>query len=91
MRVKARKDSWVSISADGKRIMQNTLSAPAEKAIEASNEVVIKTGNVSALDISFNGKKLPSQRARRGVKTLSFDPKGLRPERASARQGERSE
>jgi cytoskeleton protein RodZ len=89
VRVKARKDSWVSISADGKRIMQNTLSAPAEKAIEASNEVVIKTGNVSALDISFNGKKLPSQRARRGVKTLSFDPKGLRPERTSARQGER--
>lgn len=87
VRVKARQDSWVSISADGKQIMQNTLSAPAEKAIEASNEVVIKTGNVGALDISFNGKTLPSQRGHRGVKTLSFDPRGLRP--ASRRQRER--
>jgi cytoskeleton protein RodZ len=89
VRVRAREDSWVSISADGKQIMQNTLSAPAEKAIEASNEVVIKTGNVGALDISFNGKKLPSQRAYSGVKTLSFDPNGLRPEAAGRRQGER--
>jgi cytoskeleton protein RodZ len=89
VRVKARKDSWVSISADGKQIMQNTLSPPTEKAIEASNEIVIKTGNVGALDISFNGKKLPSQRAHSGVKTLSFDPKGLRPEPASARRHER--
>jgi cytoskeleton protein RodZ len=88
VQVRAREDSWVSISADGKQIMQNTLSPPAEKAIEASNEVVIKTGNVGALDISFNGKKLPSQGAYSEVKTLSFNPKGLQPEPGAAPQGE---
>ena len=43
--IKAHEDSWVSITADGKQIMQDTLSAPAEKSIEARNQIVIKTGN----------------------------------------------
>jgi cytoskeleton protein RodZ len=77
--IKAREDSWVAITADGKQIVQDTLVAPAEQAIEARNQIVIKTGNVGALDISFNGKKLASQGGFNQVKTLIFDPNGLRP------------
>ena len=58
VQIKAREDSWVAISADGKEIMQDTLRASAEKSVGARNQIVIKTGNVGALDISFNGKKL---------------------------------
>jgi hypothetical protein len=76
--IKAREDSWVAITADGKQIVQDTLVAPAEQAIEARNQIVIKTGNVGALDISFNGKKLASQGDYNQVKTLTFDPNGLR-------------
>ena len=79
MLIKAREDSWVSITADGKQIVQDTLTAPAEKSIEARNQIVIKTGNVGALDISFNGKKLAPQGGYNQVKTLTFDPNGLRP------------
>ncbi len=77
MLIKAREDSWVAITADGKQIIQDTLAAPAEKSVEARNQIVIKTGNVGALDISFNGKKLASQGRVNQVKTLTFDPNGL--------------
>jgi cytoskeleton protein RodZ len=77
--IKARQDSWVSITADGKQIMQDTLAAAAEKSIEARNQIVIKTGNAGALDISFNGKKLAPQGHDNQVKTLTFDLNGLRP------------
>jgi len=76
--VKARENSWVAITADGKKIVQDTLAAPAEKSVAARNQVVIKTGSVGALDISFNGKKLASQGRVNQVKTLTFDPNGLK-------------
>lgn len=75
--VQARQDSWVSIVADGKEVMKDVLGAPAQKAIEAHKEVVIKAGNIGALDFVFNGKKLPSQGNYDEVKTLTFDPNGL--------------
>ena len=76
--IKARQDSWVAITADGKQIIQDTLAAPTEQSIAARDQIVIKTGNVGALDISFNGKKLASQGDYNQVKTLTFDPNGLR-------------
>ena len=79
MLIQAHEDSWVSITADGKQIFEDTLTAPAEKSVEARNQIVIKTGNAGALDISFNGKKLASQGGYNRVKTLTFDPSGLRP------------
>lgn len=77
--IKAREDSWVSVTADGKQVIQDTLPAAAEKSIEARNQIVIKTGNVGALDISFNGKQLAPQGHDNQVKTLTFDLNGLRP------------
>jgi cytoskeleton protein RodZ len=77
--IKAREDSWVSITADGKPVLEDTLSAAAEKSIEARNQIVIKSGNVGALDISFNGKQLAPLGRENQVKTLTFDLNGLRP------------
>ena len=79
MLIRAREDSWVSITADGKPVIQDTLVAAAEKSVEARNQIVIKTGNVAALDISFNGKQLAPQGHENQVKTLTFDINGLRP------------
>jgi hypothetical protein len=77
--IKAREDSWLSITADGKPIFQDTVAAGAQKSIEARNQIVIKSGNVGALDISFNGKQLAPQGHEKQVKTLTFDVNGLRP------------
>ena len=78
--IKAREDSWVSITADGKQLLEQVLVAPAAKSVEARNEIVIKVGSVGALDFSFNGKRLPVQGDYEEVKTLTFDVNGLHPQ-----------
>jgi cytoskeleton protein RodZ len=77
--IKAREDSWVSITVDGKSVVEDTLSAATEKSIEARSQIVVKTGNVGALDISFNGKLIGPLGRENQVKTLTFDLNGLRP------------
>lgn len=75
--VEAHEAAWVSIKVDGKEIMQDVLNPSAQKSFEAHKEVVIKAGNVGALDFRFNGKKLPAQGDYDEVKVLTFDPNGL--------------
>jgi len=77
VRVKAREDSWLTITADGQRILQDTLVADEEKSIPARQTITIRAGNVGALDIYFNGNKLSNQGDFGEVKTLTFDPHGL--------------
>jgi cytoskeleton protein RodZ len=77
--IKAREDSWVAITADGNPVLEGTLSATDEKSITARDRVVLKAGNVGALDISFDGKELPSQGHRNQVRTLTFTRAGLQP------------
>jgi cytoskeleton protein RodZ len=77
--IKVREDSWLWIDADGKPLMNDLMVAPAEKAVEAEKEIVLRAGNMGALDISFNGKKLPSQGDYGEVKTLTFSADGLQP------------
>jgi len=82
VRLKGNDDSeqcWVSVSADGEPASEATLVAPYEKVIQAKNEITVKAGNVGALDVFFNGKKLPSQGESGIVKTLVFRPDGLQP------------
>jgi len=78
VRIVAREDSWIAIAADGKKIMQDTLLAPAEKSVQADKEIVVKAGNIGALDLEWNGKKLPPQGAEGEVITLSFGVDGWR-------------
>ncbi|HSY64442.1 MAG TPA: RodZ domain-containing protein [Terriglobales bacterium] len=75
--IKAREDSWLSISVDGEIVTRSLLAAPAQKSIRADKEIVIKAGNIGALDFEFNGQKLPTQGDYGEVKTLTFDAHGL--------------
>jgi cytoskeleton protein RodZ len=77
--VKARENSWLSITADGKQVVQDTIAAPAEKSVEAQKEVVVHTENLGALEILFNGQKVAIAGSRGEVKTLVFDAHGLQP------------
>jgi cytoskeleton protein RodZ len=78
LRIILHADSWLSITSDGHQILQGTsFSAPTEKTIRAAKEIVIKAGNIGALDLYFNGKKLPAQGADGEMKTLTFDATGL--------------
>jgi hypothetical protein len=77
--IKAREDSWLSISVDGETVTRALLTAPALKSVRAEKEIVVKAGNVGALDFEFNGKKLPTQGDYGEVKTLTFSATGLQP------------
>lgn len=75
--VHAREDSWLSISADGNSLFADTIVGGNQRSIQAKKEVVIRAGNVGALDFVFNGKKLPAQGDFGEVRTLTFGPGGL--------------
>lgn len=76
IRLKADEECWLQIAADGKS-EEVTMDAGVEKTITAKSRVTMRAGSVGALDISFNGKKLPSQGDYGQVKTLVFGPDGL--------------
>ena len=75
--IEAQENSWVSITADGKTILEGTLIAPAVKSIRAEKMIVVRAGNVGGLDFSLNNKKLPPQGELGEAKTLVFSPAGL--------------
>lgn len=75
--IKAREDSWIHIKVDGKDLPEEMLAANMEKSIQANSAVVVKAGNVGAVDFWFNGQKLPTQGELDQVKTVAFGPSGL--------------
>ncbi|MBV9573137.1 MAG: DUF4115 domain-containing protein, partial [Acidobacteriales bacterium] len=77
VRLKARENSWVSISEDGKQVMQDILPAGAERSFSAMREVEVKSGNVGALIFWLNDRELPAQGQTQEVKTLIFDAHGV--------------
>jgi len=72
-------ECWVSLVVDGQPPVEVTLSAPQEKSIQANREVIVKAGNVGALDVFFNGQKLPRLGEYGTVRTLIFHRDGLQP------------
>ena len=75
--IKAREDSWIHITVDGKDLADDTLAANSGKSIQANSEVIVKAGNIGAVDFWFNGQKLPAQGELDQVKTVTFGPSGL--------------
>lgn len=77
LRIKARQDCWISVTVDGEVVTQETLIAPAQKSVRAAKEIVIRAGNVGALDFEFNGQPLSARGNYGEAKTLTFDANGL--------------
>ena len=75
--LRAHDDSWISATVDGGAPTEASLINSNEKSFEAHRQVVLKAGNIGALDVYFNGEKIPSQGRDGEVKTLTFDSKGL--------------
>jgi cytoskeleton protein RodZ len=76
VRIRADEECWMKITSDGKT-EEVTLAGNAEKVVTAKDKILLRAGNVGALNVTFDGKKLPSQGEYGEVKTLSFGPKGL--------------
>ena len=75
--IKAKKDSWISIVADGQTLWEGTLNASKERSIQADKELVLKTGNAAGLDVSYNGKPIGILGKEKEVRTITFNTAGL--------------
>ncbi|HZP62515.1 MAG TPA: RodZ domain-containing protein [Terriglobales bacterium] len=76
VRIKAREDAWVSVSVDGEVTTELTLAANSEKTFRGHDQIVVKAGNIGALDFEFRGKPLPPQGTPGEVKTIAFSGSG---------------
>jgi len=75
--VKAKEDSWVSIVADGKSVMQRVLAADKHKKIKAGKTLILRTGNAGGIEVSFNGRPLGALGNENEPRTLTFNASGL--------------
>jgi cytoskeleton protein RodZ len=77
VQVKAKEDSWVSIVADGKSVMQRVLTADKQKKIKAGKSLILRTGNAGGIEVSFNGRPLGALGNENEPRTLTFNASGL--------------
>jgi len=77
VQVTAKEDSWVSIVADGKSVMERVLTAEKKKKIKAGKTLVLRTGNAGGIEVTFNGVSLGSLGNENEPRTLTFNANGL--------------
>ena len=76
--IRADENSWISVTADGQLVSQETLIAPAHASIHANREIVAKVGNAGGVTFLWNGQEISAQGTESEVKTFVFDASGMR-------------
>jgi hypothetical protein len=51
----ARRPCWVSANVDGQSVIERLLKAGEQRTLEVRRELVITTGDASALELTFDG------------------------------------
>jgi cytoskeletal protein RodZ len=77
--IKAREDSWITLTVDGKPEGSDMLLGGGERTVFAHKSVVVKAGNAGAVDFLLNGKKLPPVGGFGEVKIVTIGPTGIQP------------
>jgi cytoskeleton protein RodZ len=81
--VRPKDRAWVSIKSDGKLVVHGVIKPPDVKTVRATSQVVFWTGNVGALQVSFNGKNVPLTGGENEERVLVFNSRGVLPPAAS--------
>jgi cytoskeleton protein RodZ len=71
--------AWVSIKSDDKFVVRGIIKPPDVKTIRATGQIVFWTGNVGAVEVSFNGKNIPLTGGENEERVLVFNSHGLLP------------
>jgi cytoskeleton protein RodZ len=77
LHLRAKQDSWVQVTADGKVLLEAVLASGTDRSFEASKKFVVKLGNAAGVEVSYNGKTLPSFSPDDRVKVLTFPAAGV--------------
>lgn len=75
--IQARKESWITITADGKPLASELMTAGTERTVHGTKQVTVKAGNAGAIEFQFNGQKFPAAGEYGEVKTVTFGPNGI--------------
>ncbi len=75
--IQARRESWITITADGKPLVSELMVAGSERMVRGRDLVTVKAGNSGAVDFEMNGKKLGTGGEYGQVKTTTFGPQGI--------------
>ena len=75
--IRASANSWISASADGQVVTEETLIAPAHTSIRAAREISLRVGNAAGVSFIFNGQEIPAQGADAEVRNYTFDSSGM--------------
>jgi cytoskeletal protein RodZ len=75
--IQARQESWITITADGKPLSSELMTAGTERTVHGTKQVVVKAGNAGAIEFQLNGQKFPAPGEFGQVKTVTFGPKGI--------------
>jgi len=77
--IRAREESWTTITADGRTISSELLPAGSERVVRGRKEITVRTGNAGGVDFRFNEKKVDIGGDYGEVKTVTFGPHGILP------------
>ncbi|MFZ0481545.1 MAG: RodZ domain-containing protein [Terriglobales bacterium] len=75
--IRARDESWLSVMVDDKPSGAETLESGDERTFHGRQRIVVKVGNVGALDFRLNGRQLPVGGDVGEVKTITIGPAGV--------------
>jgi cytoskeleton protein RodZ len=75
--IRAAENSWISVTADGQTVSQETLIAPAHTSVRANHEIVVRAGNAAGVSFLLNGKEIAAQGGQAEVRTFVFDGTGM--------------
>jgi hypothetical protein len=75
--IRASANSWISASADGQVVTEETLIAPAHTSIRAAREISLRVGNAAGVSFIFNGQEIAAQGADAEVRNYTFDASGM--------------
>ena len=53
---------WVEVTVDGEKVFEVTLVSNQEKNFSADKKIIVKYGNIKAMQIAVNGKPAPAEK-----------------------------
>jgi cytoskeleton protein RodZ len=74
--VTAKEDTWMRITADGKRVFGGTLPAGEARLLEASN-ALLWLGNAGTVEVTLNGKSIGAIGPRGQIRNVLVNPTGF--------------
>lgn len=77
VKVHAKEDAWIEITADGRQVFSELMKANSDKTVHAQKTLQLVTGNAGGVEIAQNDKALPSLGKTGEKRTVVLTPQGI--------------